>query len=179
MDINLNLWYRILAPRPVVLVSTVNTMGISNAAPFSFVMPCSVRPPLVGFSSVPEHHTSKNIIKTKDFVVNIPGQEILRKLWKCAESFPAGVSEIKQAGLTEEKSLKVKSPGIGECFGRLECKLHSKFKTGDHITFIGRIVRSYVEDKYFKNNEFKVLQADPLMHVGGKRFGLVGKVIKI
>ncbi len=179
MDINLDLWYRILAPRPVVLISTVNTVGISNAAPFSFVMPCSVKPPLVGFSSGPKHHTVKNIIKTGDFVVNIPGREILAKLWKCAEDLPAGVSEIKKAGLTEEKSVKVKSPGIRECFARLECKLHDRFRTGDHITVVGRVVRAYVEDNYFKNKEFKVRQADPLMHVGGKRFGLVGKIIKI
>ncbi len=179
MEIDFSLWYRVLAPRPVVIVSTVNSRGISNAAPFSFVMPCSVSPPLIEFSSSPGHHTAKNILKTGDFVVNVPGRGALDKLWKCSGNLPAGVSEIKKSGLTEEKSLKVKSPGIVECFARYECKLHGKFRTGDHITFVGRIVRAFVEDKYFKNKEFKVLQADPLMHIGGKRFGLVGKIIKV
>jgi len=39
MKLELSMWYKILAPRSVVLVSTVNNDGVSNAAPFSFVMP--------------------------------------------------------------------------------------------------------------------------------------------
>ncbi|GAG42297.1 unnamed protein product, partial [marine sediment metagenome] len=39
MKVELSQWYKILVPRPAVLVSTVSAKGISNAAPFSFVMP--------------------------------------------------------------------------------------------------------------------------------------------
>ena len=178
MEVNPKQWYRVLAPRPVVLISTINSRGVSNAAPFSFVMPCSVNPPLIEFSSAPEHHTIKNIIKTKNFVVNIPGSKVLGKLMKCAEGLPAGQSEIKYSGLRELKSDKVESPGVSGCFARIECKLHDKFRTGDHITVVGKVVRTYIEDRYFKDNELRVLDANPLMHVGGKRFGLTGKIIK-
>ena len=39
IKLDLNNWYKVLAPRSTVLVATVNEKEISNAAPFSFVMP--------------------------------------------------------------------------------------------------------------------------------------------
>jgi len=179
MEISAEQWYRILAPRAVVLVSTINNKGVSNAAPFSFVMPCSVKPPLIEFSSAPGHHTVKNILKKKEFVVNIPGEALAEKLWVCGSDFPEGVSEIKKAGLTEIKSMKVKVPAIKECLAYIECKLFDKFKTGDHITIVGKVVRTYIKDGYYAGSSYDVLKASPLMHIGGKRFGITGKIVEV
>ncbi len=179
MELSLSQWYKVLAPRSVVLISTVNLKGISNAAPFSFVMPTSCDPPLIAFASSPDHHTVKNILETGDFVVNIPSYEILKELWICAKDFPAGVSEIKKAGLTEEKSTKVKSPGIKECFAHFECKLFKKYLAGDHLLIAGKILQAYVRDEYFSGGKYLITQANPLMHIGGNEFGLLGKVIKV
>jgi flavin reductase (DIM6/NTAB) family NADH-FMN oxidoreductase RutF len=137
MVLDLSKWYKVLAPRPVVLISTINTKGISNAAPFSFVMPTSSGPPLIAFASNPNHHTAKNILKIGDFVVNIPSRQILKKLWICAEDFPRGVSEIKKANLTDENSAKLKSPRIKASFAHLECKLYHQYKAGDHLLMVG------------------------------------------
>ena len=178
MKLNLGQWYKVLAPRSVVLISTVNSKGISNAAPFSFVMPASCNPPLIAFASSPDHHTVKNILETGDFVVNIPGCRILKGLWTCADDFPAGVSEIKKSNLTEEKSTKVKSPGIKECIARFECKLFDKYLTGDHQLIIGRVLQAEVKDEYFPGKKYLIAQANPLMHIGGPEFGLLGKVLK-
>ena len=178
MELSLSQWYKVLAPRSVVLVSTVNLKGVSNAAPFSFVMPISYNPPLIAVASSPDHHTVKNILKTGDFVVNVPSYEILKELFICAGDFPAGVSEIKKANLTEEKSTKVKSPGIKECFARFECKLFKKYVTGDHLLIVGKILRAYVRDDYFSGGKYLITRANPLTHIGGSEFGLLGKVVK-
>ena len=178
MELSLRQWYKVLSPRPVVIVSTVNLKGVSNAAPFSFVMPTSCDPPLIAFASSPDHHTVKNILKTKDFVVNIPSYEILKKLWVCASYFPAGVSEIKKADLTEEESTKVKSPRIKECFAYFECKLFRSYMAGDHLLIVGKILQADIRDEYLSGGKYLITQANPLMHIGGSEFGLLGKVIK-
>lgn len=178
MELSLSQWYKVLNPRPVVLISTVNLKGVSNAAPFSFVMPVSCDPPLIAFASSPSHHTVKNILKTKDFVVNIPGHGILKELWVCAGNFPAGVSEIKKANLTEEKSTEVKSPRIKECFAHFECKLFRRYMAGDHLLIVGRVLQADVRNDYYSGGKYLITQANPLMHIGGKEFGLLGKVIK-
>ncbi|MBL7070753.1 MAG: flavin reductase family protein [Candidatus Omnitrophica bacterium] len=179
MELNLKKWYRILAPRPVVLVSTVSSEGISNAAPFSFVTPVSSDPPLIAFASSPKHETAKNILDTGDFVVNLPSKDIVRQLWICADSIPDNESEIDAAKLTAEKSLKVRSPGIKECFARYECELESHHAAGDHLLIIGRILRVDVKDDLMEGEKFLVEKSGFLMHIEGPEFGLLGEVVKV
>jgi len=179
MELGLKKWYRILAPRPVVLISTVNSKGISNAAPFSFVSPVSGDPPLIAFASSPEHETAKNILETGDFVVNLPSENILKQLWICADSIPDEKSEIDVASLTAEKSVKVKSPGIKECFGRFECRLERHYTAGDHLLITGLVLRAVVRDDLMKRERFLVEKSDFLMHIGGAEFGLLGRTLKV
>lgn len=178
MNLRLSEWYKVLSPRSVVLVSTVNAQGVSNAAPFSFVMPVSCEPPLVAFASSPGHHTAKNILNTKDFVVNIPANKILNKLWKCARDLPAGRSEIKAANLTEEQSRQVNAPRIKESFAHFECKLFKHYRVGDHLLIIGKVLKAEIKDGLVKKGRYLVKKSNVLMHIGGSEFGLLGKVLK-
>ncbi len=179
MKLELSKWYKILAPRPVVLISTVNSDGISNAAPFSFVMPVSSKPPIVSFASAAGHDTVKNIKQTKNFVINIPGREMLKQLWTCAKKFDRGVSEIKESGLTEIKSGKVSSPGIAESAARIECSLLEMLDYGDHAVVMGNVLEVTVKDELFKNGKYDIMKANPLTHIGGPEFGLLGTIADI
>ena len=49
--------YKVLAPRPTIIITTINKKGEVNAAPFSFTMPVSMDPPLIAFASVASHDT--------------------------------------------------------------------------------------------------------------------------
>ncbi len=179
MDLSLDHWYHILAPRPVVLISTVNSNGVSNAAPFSFIMPVSSDPPLIAFASAPQRHTLRNISEVKDFVVNLPGYEVLKELWKCAEDIPYGVSEIKRAGLTEKRADKVRSPKIGECFAHFECKLVSTYPLGDHVLVVGKIIAADIRDDLIDRGEYQIIKSNPLMHIREKEFGLLGRIVEV
>lgn len=166
MEIDLTKWYKFLTPRTTVLISTIDKKENTNAAPFSFVMPVSVNPPIIAVAMVSTRHTLANIRETGDFVINIPGEEILDKLWICAKPLPKGVSEIKEAGLSEQKSQKVKSPRIKECAVWYECKKREEIEAGDHLIVLGDIV---VAEK----NEN--IETKPLLHLGGADFCLPGK----
>jgi len=176
MKLKTELWYKVLAPRPAVLVSTVSKKGISNVAPFSFVMPASMEPPILAFASDPEHDTVRNIKETKDFVVNIPSKKILKNLWICAEEFDYGVSEFEKASLTEEKSQKVKSPRVKECIAFFECKLRDLIETGDHVLILGEVLVAEVKDEFYKKG-YDIKKANPLLHIGGVKFTIPGEVL--
>lgn len=178
MKTKLAKWYSVLSPRPTVLISTINKDGISNAAPFSFVMPVSINPPLIAFASVRSKHTLKNIREVGDFAVNIPSVDLIKQTWTCAESFPENVSEIKETKLTEIKSKKIKSPKIKECFARFECEFMAEYEAGDHVIVVGQILNMEVDDGVFDGNEFNPQKANPLMHVGSERFATVGDIVK-
>jgi len=179
MKLELENWYKLLAPRPAVIISTVNGEGQVNAAPFSFIMPLSGEPAMVAFASAPEHHTIRNIKETEVFVVNIPGRNILDKLWICAKSFDYGVSEIEKAGLTAEKSENVKAPRIKESIGFFECELGRMEEIGGNVFVIGNILLAEVKDEFFSGGKYDIKKAAPLTHIGGQAFSAPGEIIEM
>ena len=178
MKLDPDRFYKVLAPRPVILVSTEDLKGRTNAAPFSFVMPVSIAPPLVAFASDPGHDTVKNIRKTGEFVVNIPSKGMLKKLWVCRQSFPYGVSEIERAGLSARPSLRVKPPRIRECIAHFECRLFREQGAGDHLLIIGRVVEAAVDERCFGQGRYQLKKALPLLHIGAEEFTVPGRVLR-
>lgn len=169
-EIDNNNAYRILAPRPTIIVTTVNNNGEVNAAPFSFTMPVSMNPPLIAFASVTTHHTYKNIDETGEFVVNIPNEDILKELWITGEKFPQDVNEIEKAGLTQIPSKKVAPPKIKECIASIECKVKWIKKAGDHDVIIGESIYVEVQENILKEGLLDVEKVKPILHLGGVNF---------
>ncbi|KAF5073631.1 flavin reductase family protein [Methanobacterium aggregans] len=169
-DLEVEHAYRVLAPRPTIIVTTANSRGEANAAPFSFTMPVSVKPPLVAFASVPSHHTYKNIEETQEFVVNIPNEEILEKLWITGEKFPYGVNEIEESGLSQMESLRVSVPKIAECIAHMECKVHWIKDSGDHKLVVGEVVYADATSDALKEGLLDVEKMKPVLHLGGVNF---------
>lgn len=178
MQIQSNLWYRILVPRSTVIVTTVDVNGVSNTAPFSFVMPVSAKPPLVAISSAPQRHTLANIRDNKEFVLNLPTEKILNQTWLAAKPFARGTDEIKESGLTKINSEKVKPPRIAECYGWIECKLWAEYAGGDHQIIVGEIVAVEVQDGMFDGESLDCIKANPLLHIAGPEFATVGKIVR-
>jgi flavin reductase (DIM6/NTAB) family NADH-FMN oxidoreductase RutF len=176
MEIKLPQWYRILGPRVTVLVSTVDKNGNSNAAPVSFISPLSAEPPLVMIALRPERHTLANIRETKDFVLNLPQEELINQVMICSKPFPQGVSEIKEAKLTEIKAKTVSSPRIAECLAWIECKFSAEHLAGDHQLIIGEILIAEIKDEFYKEF-FLCTKAKLLLHLTGKDFAIPGKIV--
>ena len=162
--------YRLLAPRPTIIITTQSREGHVNAAPFSFTMPVSIKPPLIAFASVPTHHTFKNIQETGEFVVNIPNEDILDQLWITGEKFAEDINEIEKAELTSIDSSNVTPPRIAECFAHMECRVHSIKDSGDHNIVIGEVVHADAAVNSIKDGLINVENIRPVLHLGGVNF---------
>ena len=124
-----------ISPLPIALISTIGEDGVYNAAPFSLVIPISYKPPLVcvaiGAKGNEKKDTVVNIESTKDFVINIMGEEIIKPAIRAAGNFPRNVDEMKEVGLTAVASDKVKSPRVEEARISLECQLYREIELGE------------------------------------------------
>jgi len=168
-------FYKAFAPRLTVLVTSIDSLGNVNAAPFSFAMPVSMAPPLLALGLNPKNDTIANIKETKEFVVNIPTIDILKQVWGCSEKFPRGVNELEKTKLTEIKSSRVKPPRVAECIAWFECALEWMKEAGDHVLVVGRVLEAEVKDEFVKKDgSLDASSARVLMHVGGKEFSLPG-----
>jgi flavin reductase (DIM6/NTAB) family NADH-FMN oxidoreductase RutF len=143
-----------IAPLPIALISTLGADGIYNAAPYSLVLPISWKPPLVcvsiGSKKGEKKDTLANIQFTKDFVINIMGDETIKPAIKAAGNYPSHVDEIEKVGLTAMAAETVKSPLIKEARVSIECRLSREMVLGEgeNIRWIifGEVVLVHIKD---------------------------------
>ncbi|MEM2890105.1 MAG: flavin reductase family protein [Candidatus Hadarchaeum sp.] len=170
MQIELKDAYLLIAPRPIVLITTVDKLGRINAAPMSWVTPVESDPPIVAFSTSYESDTYHNIYETEEFVLNLVPEKIKKQMYLCSKNFPRGVNELEKAKLSWEPSLKVKPPRIVECPASLECKLDWMHEGPEYVVVGGKVVAAHVQKDAFKDGRLNVTSVRPLLHISDKNF---------
>src|SRR5947208_12521993 len=91
-------------PRPIAFVSTRSLAGTDNCAPFSYSMGVTSRPMVlaitVGERDGRRKDTARNILDTRELVVNLVTQAITDKINVASGDYGARVSEFGDAGLS-------------------------------------------------------------------------------
>jgi flavin reductase (DIM6/NTAB) family NADH-FMN oxidoreductase RutF len=163
-------------PRPIAFVSTIGEDGIYNLAPFSFFIPMSVKPAIVGVGIVRKRDGSKkdtlvNIESGKDFVVNVVTEALAEAMNQTAGEYPREVDEFKVAGLTPIQGDLVKSPMVMESPVNFECRLLQILEYGDSPRFsnfvIGEALRVHVKDEFWTNGQISPEKLKAIGRMGG------------
>src|SRR5258708_20081983 len=90
----------IVAPRPIGWISSRDTKGNINLAPYSFFNGFCYHPPIIGFSSTSWKDSVVNIQETGEFVWNLATMDLAQQMNPTAAHVPHHVSEFKIPGLT-------------------------------------------------------------------------------
>jgi len=145
-------WYSdiLVIPKVVTIITTVNKQGIVNAAPYSLFVPYDImhnRPQvLVGMRKF--SHTYKNIVATREFVVNFPSAEFLDDVMETSRFYREGMCELDHTKFTSIASQKVSPPSLKECKQHIECTLHNNFEIGPtQAKVIGDIAAIVVDEE--------------------------------
>jgi flavin reductase (DIM6/NTAB) family NADH-FMN oxidoreductase RutF len=130
----------------IALVTSLNEDGQSNVAPKSWISMMAFEPSLLALGCNLAHWTARNILARQEFVVNIPGDELIEIVWKSHTSpHPRPVESI---GLTPIPAQKVKPPLIAECKAHLECTFVQHLTFGSEVIILGRIVATSADRKH-------------------------------
>lgn len=144
------LWDLCALPQPVVLVTTADLQGNVNCAPKNWVSWAGSHGFL--FCCSTEHDTYMNAQTTREFVVNIPGADLVDRLHALARRGAASwENELRRAGLGMVPSKEVRPPRVRECRVHLECRVQGIHalnafddvgtdKAGRDVLVVGRIV---------------------------------------
>ena len=73
----------LLFPTPVVLVTCVDEAGKPNIITLAWVGVVNSEPPMIGISIRPERYSHACVKRSKEFVVNLPSEEMVRKVDAC------------------------------------------------------------------------------------------------
>lgn len=155
----------LIVPRPIALVSTVDSAGVANLAPFSFFSGVGSAPPTLLFcpalraqggpDSASRKDTLQNVEATGEFVVNVVSEAIAPAANLTAAEVPPEVNEFTLAGLTPMASEVVRPPRVAESPAQMECKLlqviyTSRIPSGGVIV-LGEIVRFHFRSDLVDN----------------------------
>ena len=164
----------------VVLVTSINREKIPNVAPKSWISVFARKPAIIGFGCNVNHDTSKNILSTGEFVINVPGAELANKIWKASELKGQDPEEIEKIGLTPIKSVKLTTPRIAECKAYLECSLDWTKKYGEEIIIFGKVLLASIDKKALEGtleDRYKYLKLITYLDDGA--YGVIKTVNKI
>jgi flavin reductase (DIM6/NTAB) family NADH-FMN oxidoreductase RutF len=148
-----------VVPRPIAWVSSVDTAGVRNVAPFSYFMAITSEPPTIAFSSGQRaadlglpggtKDTLANVQATGEFVVNVVDDDTARQMNVTSGDYPPEVDEFAVAGLTAAPGVLVKAPRVAEAPVSMECRVSHVIPVGAHHLVIGEIVYFHIRDDVY------------------------------
>lgn len=180
-------------PRPIALVTTLNSDGTCNAAPFSAFNYMSDEPPIaaLGIDRYGDESqgregeikdTLRNVLERGEFVINMVDIGMLPVAVGCATDFPAGESEIAALGLDIEASRLVGVPRLAAAPVAWECRKHSVIDIGPaRSILLGEILAMHFRPGVLDEGSLTVKadQFQPIGRLGGPNYATMGAPITL
>jgi len=169
-----------VVPRPIAFVSSLDEQGVRNLAPFSYFMACTADPPVVCFVSSyrrtehPTKDTLRNIVATKEFVVNIVSEEFAGGMNLTAAEVAPEVDEFELSGLTPVASELVRPPRVGESHAQMECRLRQLLPIGEApgggTLIFGDVLRFHVDEQIIDGYKIDPDKLKAIGRMGGPTY---------
>ncbi len=175
----------IVVPRPIAWITTVSPAGLVNVAPFSCYTIVSNKPPMIGVNigrkAGVRKDTASNILRSKEFVVNIADETLLEPLHQSAEEYPPEISEAQLLDLETMHGETMAVPRLAAAPISLECRLHSVTPYGDTGAefFVGEIRVLHIRDGLLNNGKIDTTLLRPICRIAGPNYAMLGKVVTL
>ncbi|MBZ0286012.1 MAG: flavin reductase family protein [Anaerolineae bacterium] len=179
-----------ILPRPIAWVSSADSAGRPNLAPFSFFTAVCAEPPTIVFcpmirdtDSEPKD-TLRNIRDTGVFIVNFVTEALAEKMNITSVEAPAGINEFERAGLTMEAGQVVNVPRVAESPIHFECRLNQIVTISDApgggSLVIGTIVHMHIADSVYRDgNHIDLTAYQPIGRLAGAGYTRVSDVFEM
>lgn len=169
---------RLLGGAPVSLI-TCSYRGKHNVIPVAYVMPVSIRPPLIAMSLSVSRHSYDIIHKTEEFAINIPTRRLLHHVQFLGSVTGAEIDKLELTKLPTFRARRLDTVLLEGCVGWIECGLEDEYDAGDHALLIGRVVAAAVEEEAFSDH-WLLQEGDekPLHYLGGNYYAVLDEVME-
>ena len=163
----------ILNPVPVVLVTSKNKTGKTNVFTVGWTGTINTKPPMLYISVRPERLSYEYIKETMEFVVNLPGSDLVKKVDYCGVRSGKKNDKITEMGFTLKESSNISVPYINDCPINIECKVKNIIPLGTHDMFIAEVVGSHVnKDLFDDKGKIHFENANMMSYCHGEYFPL-------
>ena len=164
----------IVGPRPIGWISSRGANGGVNLAPYSFFNAFNYTPPIVGFASIGNKDTLRNVQQTGEFVWNLVTQDLAQVMNQTCAAVPPEVNEFELAGLTPVASQLVNVPRVAESPVSFECRctqiVQLQTASGDAVPtwlVLGEVVAVHIAKRLLKDGVYDTAHAGHVLRAGG------------
>jgi flavin reductase (DIM6/NTAB) family NADH-FMN oxidoreductase RutF len=165
-------------PRPIGWISTVDSAGRCNLAPYSQFQNVTFDPPIVMFSANQttdgrRKDSVRNAEDTGEFVWNMATWALREAVNATGQELPPGVDEFEHAGLAKLPSRLVKPPRVAGSPIQFECVYLNTLRfpgqppMGTADVVFGRVVAVHIDDAALTPEGLvDVLRLQPIARMG-------------
>ncbi|MBA1186620.1 Asp/Glu/hydantoin racemase [Stutzerimonas xanthomarina] len=164
----------IVGPRPIGWISSQDTDGRLNLAPYSFFNAFNYTPPIIGFSSVGRKDSLNNIEATGEFCWNLATRPLAEAMNQSCAAVAPEVDEFALSGLTPVASRLVAVPRVLESPVSFECKvtqiiqLQGADKTPvSSWLVLGEVVAVHIAQALLVDGIYDTAAGEPILRGGG------------
>ena len=178
----------IVTPRPIGWISTQDSAGNRNLAPYSFFNAVAYVPPQVMFSSTgmkSDQNGTKdsvsNIRETGVFCVNIVEYSMRDAMNASSAAFAKSEDEFIKAGLEAVACNTISGFRVAGAPASLECKLTQILQLPGEANFVvfGEVTGVHMRDDCMVDDRFDVTKFRPLARLGYKDYSVVDNIFSL
>ena len=163
-----------LYPLPVVMVSCGKEKP--NIITVAWAGTVCSSPACISISIRKERYSYELIRRDKEFVVNVVGKNLAKKLDYCGVKSGRDVDKFKECNFHKQYMNSIETCGILEATINIGCKVIHEIDLGSHTMFIGEVVDVLVDEQYMEGPVFRFDKSKPFAYSHGNYFEL-GKEI--
>ena len=164
----------IVGPRPIGWISSQDSEGHLNLAPYSFFNAFNYTPPIIGFSSIGAKDSLRNIQQTGEFGWNLATRPLASQMNHSCAAVPPEVNEFELTGLTTVASRCIAVPRVLESPVSFECRLTQivQLQGADGVAVptwlvLGEVVGIHIARHLLKDGIYNTAAAQPILRGGG------------
>ncbi|KIN60304.1 putative flavin reductase like domain protein [Sulfitobacter noctilucae] len=178
----------IVTPRPIGWISTRDTAGHDNLAPYSFFNAVAYVPPQVMFASTGvkddvdgTKDSVANIRETGVFCVNIVEYAARDAMNASSATLGHGVDEFAHAGVEKAACDVIDCARVADAPAALECRMTQIIQIEGAANFVvfGEVVGVHMRDDCVVDGRFDVTKFVPLSRLGYRDYTAVREVFEI
>lgn len=183
-----NPYNAIVTPRPIGWISSRDSNGLDNLAPYSFFNATAYVPPQLMFASTsakPDRGDSKdsvgNIRETGVFCVNIVEYAMKDAMNTSSQTLPMDEDEFEHAGLEKAECETIDCPRVAQAPASLECRMDQIITLNGTSNFLvlGTVTGVHTRDDVLVDGRFDITRFKPLSRLGYRDYTTIEHLFEL
>ena len=166
-------FYRLLHPRPTIVVATLCPNGRVNLMPASWNTPVSEEPPTIAVAIYRETYTYECLRHHGEATINVPSHDDIDLVYRLGTVSGRDVDKVRQFNVELVPSEVVKVPGMARALAIYESRAVASYDVGECALYIFEVLKVKVREGVADEWGLDFSKANIPLHGAGRVFHTV------